>query len=205
MNFLQPLTPISGNDRARCLDVIRSAEREHWFSGLRQAELEILGLQRALSNWPIPDRIRQWLTGQPSPTRRDTECQLALCEAEYQRILSEHPEAQTLGYDELQERFGTEALNARKATCVATATLMRQFGINEAAAQLLITAAPEDLPAIVAGAVDLSHRTSQRMALTSGASDANYAAALLATMSAPQRHAAIAEAQALAALQSGES
>lgn len=205
MKLINPLTSISGNDRARYLDVIRSAEREHWFSGLRQSELEILGLQRALNNWPIVDRLRQLITGKPSPHRRDTEYQLSLCQAEYQRILSEHPEAQTLSYDELQTRYGTEALNARKATCVATATLMRQFGIGESAAQLLVTAAPEDIPAIVAGSVDLAHRVSQRLALTSGSSDANYAAALLAAMPPEQRHAAIAEAQALAALQPGES
>jgi hypothetical protein len=202
---ITPITPISGNDRARCLDVIRSAEREHWFSGLRQAELEILALQRTLKNWPILDRIRQFFTGQKSPHRRDVEYQLSLYQAEYKRILDEHPEAQSLSYEELQSRYGTEALNARKSTCVATATLMRQFGISEAAAQLLVTAAPEDLQAIVAGSVSLSHSVSQQLALASGVSDSSYAAALLSSMSNEQRHAAIAEAQALAALKPGES
>jgi len=204
MGLLNPISNISGNDLARILDVIRSAEREHWFKGLQQAELEIRGLQSALNRQSILDKIRQGFTGQKSPYRRDAEYQLSVCQREYDRILSEHPEAKGLSYEELQERFASAALNARKAHAIATHVLMGRLGIGEAAAGLLVSAAPEDLPEIVAGVTELSHRTTQAMALLSGAADANYAAALLASLPPEQRHAAIAEAQALAALTPGD-
>lgn len=204
MELLSPISNISGNDLARILDVIRSAEREHWFKGLQQAELEIRGLQAALNQQPILDKIRQVFTGQKSPYRRDAEYQLSVCQREYDRILSKHPEAQQLSYEQLQERFGPAALNARKAYAIASAVIQRQLGLDPSAAQLLVSAAPEDLPEIVAGVTELSHRTTQAMAMLSGAADANYAAALLASLPPEQRSAAIAEAQALAALTPGD-
>jgi len=202
--MLYPLANISANDQARYVEVIRSAEREHWFYGLRQAELEIRALQSALTEQSLGEKIRRWFTGKDSPCLRDAKYQLSVCQREYDRILSEHPEAQRLSYEELQERFGPAALNARKAYAIATHVLMGRLGIGEAAAGLLVSAAPEDLPEIVAGVTELSHRTTQAMALLSGAADANYAAALLASLSPEQRSAAIAEAQALAALTPGD-
>ena len=81
---------------------------------------------------------------------------------------------------------------------------MRQLGIGEAAAQLLVSAAPEDAPEIVAGVAALTHQTTCAVAAISGASDVNYAAALLASLPPHQRSAAIAEAQALIAISPGE-
>ena len=197
MQLLNPLTPIAGNDHARVLDVIRTAEREHWFSGLRQAELEIRALQSSLSHQPIGDRIRQWLTGEISPARRDALYQLALCESEYQRILAEHPETQGLSYEALQHRYSGEALNARKAVCVAASMIQRQFGLDPAAAQLLVTAAPEDLPVIAARCVQLSHDSSRALTASAARGDADYAAALLSSLPLEQRQQAITDAYAL--------
>lgn len=205
MNILHPKTNISGNDLARSLDVIRSAEREHWFKGLQQSELEIRNLQLAMKSWGWLDKLRELLTGQKSPQKRDIEYQLSVCLKEYHRILDAHPEAISMTYEELQERYSGDALNARKATAIATHIIMRQFGIGEAAAHLLVSSSPEDLPAIIAGSAEISHATSQTMASVSGSSDATYAAALLASMPADQRRQVIVESQAIAALnQSGE-
>lgn len=199
MELLSPITPISGNDHARVLDVIRTAEREHWFSGLRQAELEIRALQSALARWTWGDRLREWFTASISPARRDALYQLALYESEYRRILAEHPEAQGLSYEALQHRYSGEALNARKAVCVAAAMVQRQFGLDPAAAQLLVTAAPEDLPEIAARCVQLSHDSSRALTASVARGDADYAAALLSSLPPEQREQAITYA-----LQSGE-
>lgn len=199
-NPLSPVTSISGNDYARCLDVIRTAEREHWWTGLQQAELQVIALSDVVNHWSFGDRFRWLLFGKKSPQRRDAEFQLKVYRAEYDRILAAHPEVYGMSYVQCQERFGVEALNARKATCIATHTIVRQFGLGEAAAQLLVTAAPEDLPAIAAQSAEISHACTQALAIASGSSDANYAAALLASMPDDQRRAAIAEAQALIAL-----
>ena len=138
-----PLAHKTVNSAAQLKAMIRSRERQHWFAGLRQAELEADKLNEFLARCPWWKRWfwRAFRQQKPLALVRDAECQLALVLAERTRIIEQHPEA-TKGYEELQATVAEEARLVQNAYFLAAQQLSVSLNLPSAATELLLSLEP---------------------------------------------------------------
>ena len=138
-----PLAHKTVNSAAQLKAMIRSRERQHWFAGLRQAELEADKLREFLARCPWWKRWfwRAFRRQKPLALVCDAECQLAVALAERTRIIEQHPEV-TKGYEELQATVAEEARLAQSAHFITVQQLSVTLNLPPAATELLLNLEP---------------------------------------------------------------
>jgi hypothetical protein len=133
------------NDVARIRQVIWSKYAEHWYAGLRQAELEKtqLGAIIAKQNHPW-NRLVSQIFGDSGRKREILSLHTEVCKIE-KEILDRHKhELDGLSFEEIQDRYSEEAFQRRKVFVIATDALCQKYGISQSSAELLLSSSPTE-------------------------------------------------------------
>lgn len=126
------------NSTAAMLNIVRAQENKHWFLGLRQCELELETLNRALRRWTLR-RILSRLRLRREYHKEELLLQKEVLEQEKSRIIKEHPEVVNLSYRELQERYAKACFQAVQAHYIAKLHIAAQYPIlGEGGAEMLL-------------------------------------------------------------------
>jgi len=135
------LTHQSVNSGADLRAIIRSQEQQHWYAGLRQAELEAEKLRGFLQQFS--GRRWWWQWRKLLALMRDGKHQLAVALEEKERILAEHPEA-LQGYEQGQVTFANEARLAHLESFMAARLLSQTLGLPDSVGEALLRLTPEE-------------------------------------------------------------
>jgi hypothetical protein len=151
-------------DKEQIIDANAHAERKYQRS-MRRLQRELDALNRLPELTPdeedrieeLEDEIgqgkRTWVASQP--LIRDAQLEYEIAKAERDRILQEHPEAQSLSFEELQKRYTLPALVEVHARYVAARIWSAQNGVPESVGSMLFELAPQEQEVVMRREVEL--------------------------------------------------